>query len=72
MKRWILPALAVGGLGWLLLTDSGREVREKLSDHTEDWQDNLLHFSSRLQQKLDAVQSGLEQFQHALRQGSGS
>ncbi len=72
MKRWILPALALGGVGWLLLSERGREVREKFSDQTEDWQDNLIRFSGHLQRKLEAVQSGLEQFQQAMRQGIGS
>ncbi len=72
MKRWILPALVLGGVGWLLLSDRGREVREKLSHQTENWQDNLLEFSCRVQQKLEAVQSGLEQFQQALRQDTAS
>ncbi len=65
MKRWILPAVAVG-VGVFLMTDKGRRTQEHLAESFHGWCDSLVHFNETLQQRLGQAHSTLEQFNRAL------
>jgi hypothetical protein len=68
MKPWILPALAVGAVVFLL-TKPGRDLQEEIGDHFEDWVDGLIRSNHRLQQTLGRVQTVLERCNRTLEQG---
>ncbi|HZT74956.1 MAG TPA: YtxH domain-containing protein [Terriglobales bacterium] len=69
MKRWVIPAVAIG-IAIFLLTDKGRETQEKLSTNVGDWVDKLLRINETVQEKLQQTQSALEHFSHALRESA--
>ncbi|MGH9540504.1 MAG: hypothetical protein ACRD2H_01305 [Terriglobales bacterium] len=67
MKRWVIPAVAIG-IAIFLLTDTGRETQEKLSTNVGDWVDKLLRINEKVQEKLQQTQSALEHFSRALQE----
>lgn len=70
MKSWILPTLAIAAVVFLM-TKPGRDLQEEISDHFDDWADNLRHSNHRLQETLNQVQSLLERFNRSLQQAAG-
>lgn len=67
MKRWLIPAVAIG-IAVFLLTDKGRETQERLSSNVGDWVDKLLRINEKVQEKLQQTQSALEHFSRALQE----
>lgn len=67
MKSWILPALAVGTVVFLM-TRPGRDLQEEISDNFSDWVDNVVHASVRLQRALQQAQTVLERCNRTLQQ----
>ncbi len=70
MKRWILPAAAVGVVIFLM-TRPGRELQEEISDNFGDWMDTVLRASNRVQHTLAQVQRTLERCNRSLEQAAG-
>ena len=70
MKRWILPAAAVGVVIFLM-TRPGRELQEEISDNFGDWMDTVLRSSTHLQHTLAQVQRALERCNRSLEQAAG-
>lgn len=69
MKTWILPAIAVGAVVFLM-TKPGRELQEQISDNFGDWADNLIRSNHRLLQTLSRLQTVVERFNRTLQQVS--
>ncbi|MGH9535515.1 MAG: hypothetical protein ACRD2E_11730 [Terriglobales bacterium] len=65
MKRWIIPAIAVG-VAIFLLTERGRDAQDKVSSNLGDWVDKLLRINQAVQDKLQKAQGALEHFDRAL------
>lgn len=59
MKSWILPAIAVGAVVFLM-TKRGRELQDEFSDNFGDWLDSIIRSSRRLQQTLEHLQTAVE------------
>jgi hypothetical protein len=66
-KSWIMPAVAVG-LVVFLMSPRGRDLQEELGDHFGDWMDNLMRASHRLQNTLGQLQTVLERCNRTLQQ----
>jgi hypothetical protein len=66
-KSWILPAVAVGLVAFLM-SRRGRDLQEQLGDHLGDWMDNLMRSSHRLQHTLSQVQTVLERCNRTMQQ----
>ncbi len=67
MKKWIIPAGVVVGVAIFLCTDKGKSVSSHVRDSYDGWSSRLLHFTERLQDNLENLQSGLQTFQRTLR-----
>lgn len=65
MSKWILPAIAVGVVVFLM-TKQGRELQEQISDNLGDWVDNLNESGRKLSHTLAKVQSVLEKCNRTL------
>lgn len=66
-KSWILPAVAVGVVVFLM-SRRGRDLQEQLGDHFDDWMENLMRSSHRLQHTLGQVQTILERCNRTMQQ----
>jgi len=69
MKTWILPALAVGAVIFLM-TRPGRELQEQISDNLGDWVDTVVRSNRRFQETLSQVQSVLDRCTRTLQQAA--
>ncbi|MGH9394560.1 MAG: hypothetical protein ACRD1E_10355, partial [Terriglobales bacterium] len=69
MKSWILPAIAVGAVIFLM-TRPGRELQEQINDNLGDWVDTVVRSNRRLQQTLGRVQSVLDRCTRTLEQAA--
>lgn len=65
MKRWILPAAAVGAAVFLM-TRRGRRLRERVTESVGDWGEMVLHSSQRVQDLLGDLQAGVSRFNQVL------
>jgi hypothetical protein len=54
-----LTLLGLGGLGWLFLTDRGREALRWVSDKLERGPEQLLEWNVAAQRELDRIQVAL-------------
>ena len=70
MKSWILPAIAVGAVVFLM-SKPGRELQEEIGDNIGDWADNLIRSTTRLQRTLSQVQTMLDRCARSLQQVAG-
>ena len=70
MKAWILPAVAVGAVVFLM-SKPGRELQEQIGDNLGDWADDLVRSNRRLQQTLSQLQTLLERCNRTLEHVSG-
>lgn len=67
MKRWILPAVAVG-TAVFLMTRQGRDLQDRIASNLNDWCDDLIRSNRNVQDKLAQLQSALEHFNRAMRE----
>ena len=70
MKSWILPAIAVTAVIFLM-SKPGRELQEQISDNLGDWADDLMRSNQRLQKSLGQLQSLLDRCNRTLEQVAG-
>lgn len=69
MKTWVLSSMAVAAVVFLM-TKPGRDLQDQISEHFDDWTDNLIRSNHRLQQTLNQVQTVLERCNRTLQQVS--
>ena len=65
MKRWIVPAAAVG-VTVFLLTDRGRKVQKRVVAQLDGWLDRLQNVSGTLQERLEQVHGAVDNVHRAL------
>ncbi len=65
MKRWIVPAAAVG-VTVFLMTDRGRKVQKKVIAQLDGWLNRLQNVSETLQDRLEKVHGAVENVHRAL------
>ncbi|MHB8734567.1 MAG: hypothetical protein ACYC6M_04620 [Terriglobales bacterium] len=65
MKRWIVPAAAVG-VTVFLMTDRGRKVQKKVIAQLDGWLNRLQNVSETLQDRLEKVHGAVENVPRAL------
>jgi len=65
MKRWIVPAAAVG-VTVFLMTDRGRKVQKKVIAQLDGWLNRLQNVSETLQERLEKVHGAVENVHRAL------
>jgi hypothetical protein len=61
-----LTLVGLGGLGWLLLTDRGRQVLCWVSENVQRGPDRLLEWNEAAQRELDRIQSALNRVAESL------
>jgi hypothetical protein len=61
-----LTLLGLGGLGWLLLTERGREVLRWISENVQRGPDRLLEWNEAAQRELDRIQTALNRVAESL------
>lgn len=68
MRKWYLPltVLGLGGIGLLLLTDSGRERLRWLGANLHRAPDALLGWNERAQREIDRIQVALNRVAESL------
>jgi hypothetical protein len=70
MKTWILPAIAVAAVVFLM-TRPGRELQDQIGDNFDDWTDTVARSAHRLQLTLRQVETVLDRVNRTLQQASG-
>ena len=68
MRRWYLPltVVGVGGLGWLLLTERGRNALRWALEHVHEAPERFLEWNEAAQRELDHIQSALNRVSESL------
>lgn len=61
-----LTLVGLGGLGWLLLTDRGREVLRWITENLQRGPDRLLEWNEAAQRELDRIQTALNRVAESL------
>ncbi len=61
-----LTLVGLGGLGWLLLTDRGREVLRWITENMQRGPDRLLEWNEAAQRELDRIQTALNRVAESL------
>ncbi|HWG36189.1 MAG TPA: hypothetical protein VN690_00585 [Terriglobales bacterium] len=69
MRTWVLPALAVGAVIFLM-TRPGRELQEQIGDNIGDWVDTVVRSNRRLQATLSQVQTVLDRCARTLQEAA--
>lgn len=67
MKRWILPAVAIG-TAVFLMTRQGRDLQDRIASNVSDWCDDLIRSNRNVQDKLGQFQTALERFNRVMRE----
>jgi len=65
MKRWIVPAAAVG-VTVFLMTDRGRQVQKRVVAQLDGWLNRLQNVSGTLQERLEQVHGAVDNVHRAL------
>ncbi len=68
MKKVVVPltVLGLGGLGWLFLTERGRQVLAWVGENIERGPERLLEWNEAAQRELDRIQTALNRVQESL------
>ena len=61
-----LTLVGLGGLGWLLLSDRGRQVLRWVAENVQHGPDRLLEWNEAAQRELDRIQSALNRVAESL------
>lgn len=61
-----LTLVGLGGLGWLLLTDRGRQVLGWIVENVQRGPDRLLEWNEAAQRELDRIQTALNRVAESL------
>ncbi len=68
MRKWYLPLTVVGlgGLGWLLLTERGRNALHWAGEHMQEAPERFLEWNEAAQRELDRIQMALNRVSESL------
>ena len=68
MRRWYLPltVLGLGGLGYLFLTNRGRQAARWGMEHFHEAPDKFLEWNEAAQRELDRIQLALNRVADSL------
>lgn len=61
-----LTLVGLGGLGWLLLSDRGRQVLHWMNENLQHGPDRLLEWNEAAQRELDRIQTALNRVAESL------
>ena len=61
MRKWYVPlaVLGVGGVGALILSETGRRTLRWMWDHAHEAPEALADFNQRIENELDRIQTAL-------------
>ncbi len=68
MRKWYLPltVVGIGGLGWLFLTDRGRNALRWAMEHAHEAPERFLEWNEAAQRELDRIQTALNRVSESL------
>jgi hypothetical protein len=68
MRKWYVPlaVLGMGGVGALVLSDTGRRALRWVWDHAHEAPEALADFNERIEGELDRIQSSLNKLADSL------
>jgi len=72
MRKWTMPLtiLGLGGLGYLLLSERGRQALRWISDNVSRGPDKFLEWNEAAQRELDRIQTALNRVADSLQAGA--
>ncbi len=72
MRKWTMPLtlLGLGGLGYLLLSDRGRQALRWVAENVSRGPDKFLEWNEAAQRELDHIQSALNRVAESLQAGT--
>jgi hypothetical protein len=68
MRRWYVPltVIGLGGLGYLFLSQRGRQAARWALEHVHEAPDKFLEWNEAAQRELDRIQSALNRVSESL------
>ena len=68
MRKWYVPLalLAMGGVGALVLSETGRRTLRWMWDHAHEAPEALADFNERVDEELDRIQAALNRLADTL------